>query len=162
MHLLSCLPGRLRVHLPHWPDGQAGLIEARLRQVPGVQEAKANPLTGNVLVHFDSRSVGAAVVLAALRPWSEPKSDSEGENTGRETPLTPLLRVGVRGLLGHAVVDTFWFGAGFLGKTVGLPLAWLGPLHVLMDMAVWGLALRSGTAPDRPLATGTQPMPASH
>jgi hypothetical protein len=40
-------------------------------------------------------------------------------------------------------VDSLWFGAGFLGSAFGLPLAGLGPLHVLMDIAVWGMALGS-------------------
>jgi hypothetical protein len=61
-------------------------------------------------------------------------------------PATSLwLRVGVRGLLGHALVDSLWFTAGFLGKALGLPLAGLGPLHVLMDVAVWGAALGSAS-----------------
>ena len=56
----------------------------------------------------------------------------------------------VRGLLGHGAVDSVWFAAGFLGESLGLPLAGLGPLHVLMDIAVWGMALASGTGPSHP------------
>src|SRR5581483_9429692 len=67
-------------------------------------------------------------------PADESRSDPPA-NAGRS-----LLRVGVRGLLGHAVVDSLWFGAGFLGSALGLPLAGLGPLHVLMDIAVWTMA----------------------
>ena len=67
------------------------------------------------------------------------------------------MRVGVRGLLGHAAVDSVWFAAGFLGETLGLPLAGLGPLHVLMDIAVWGMALASGTGRSHSAATRTQP-----
>jgi hypothetical protein len=125
------------------------LVEAQLRQLPGVKDAQANPLTGNVLIHFEDRADLAEAVLAALRQWSEPASVGARADSGRVPPVSPLLRVGVRGLLGHAVVDSLWFAAGFLGKSLGLPLAGLGPLHVATDLAVWGMALRCTSLSNR-------------
>ena len=145
--VLSLVPGRMRLHLPGWKDGDAEWIENRLRQINGVERVQANPLTGNALVHFDQRMTDKDTLLAKLveildeLPNDEQPTSADGAsvsqpaNDGRS-----LLRVGVRGLLGHAVVDSLWFGAGFLGSAMGLPLAGLGPLHVLMDIAVWTMA----------------------
>ena len=48
--LVHVTPGRVRVRLPGWSGrGQRGL-EARLRRIRGVLGARANPLTGNVLI----------------------------------------------------------------------------------------------------------------
>jgi hypothetical protein len=159
LQVLSSLPGRLRVHLPNGHEGQLAWGEARLRQVPGVQEVRANRLTGNVLIHFNHRAVGAEQVLAALSQKRERKPDSGAVELGRPLTVAPLIKVGVRGLLGHAVVDSVWFAAGFLGKRLGLPLAWLGPLHVLLDIAVWGAALRSGTRPSASAVFEPWPVP---
>jgi hypothetical protein len=127
----------VRIHLPGW-DGNLNRVEARLLQVSGVEAAEANPLTGNVLIRFDPRVIDLPHLLAALPRRSEPEPPPAGRDTG-----SPWLRVGVRGLIGHAVVDTLWFGAGFLGHRLGLPLAGLGPLHVLLDVLVWGTAVAS-------------------
>jgi hypothetical protein len=143
--VLSSIPGRLRVHLPNGNGvSSEQQIVARLRQMLGVEAVQANPLTGNVLIHFDANTTSTPALLAAVQQHS--RSDlPPGENRG----LSPRawLRVGARGLLGHAVVDTLWFGAGFLGKRLGLPLGALGPLHLLMDVLVWGAALGSGRNP---------------
>jgi hypothetical protein len=142
--VLSLVPGRMRVHLPGWDGDEPDRIEARLRALPGVEAARANPLTGNVLVRFDRRAVEAPAILAALQ--AQPGPGSAGPGPGRLA--APLLRVGVRGVLGHAVVDAAWFGAGFLGRSAGLSLAaWLGPLHLLSDILVWGAALASVSPP---------------
>jgi hypothetical protein len=153
--ILSQTPGRLRVHLPGWHGGQPDRIETRVRQLPGVDAARANPLTGNVLIRFDPRVTGPQPLLEALRP--QPGPDGAGGELGRGFSATPFLRVGVRGLLGHAAVDALWFGAGFLGRSVGLPLAGLGPLHLLMDVVVWGAALASAGGASRPAPAGPRP-----
>jgi hypothetical protein len=124
-------------------------IEKRLRQVKGVESVQANPRTGNVLIRFDSR-IAADNLLRELHEARTLFAESECAAIPR-SPLSAsystAIQVGVRGILGHAVVDSIWFGAGFLGRSIGLPLAWLGPLHVVMDIAVWALAVRSGTRP---------------
>jgi hypothetical protein len=147
LRVLSQLPGRMRLHLSGWTRGSAELIENRLGRINGVESVEANPLTRNILVHFDPLVMDADVLVAKINVVVVELPDDEGSvsadeccsdqpaNAGRS-----LLRVGVRGLLGHAVVDSLWFGAGFLGSAMGLPLAGLGPLHVLMDVAVWTMA----------------------
>src|SRR5439155_3782729 len=62
--LLHALPGRMRVHLAGWPPEGPCAAETRLRQVPGVLSVQANPLTGNVLVHFDTSATDAQAILA--------------------------------------------------------------------------------------------------
>ncbi len=134
--VLSVIPGRLRLHLAGWTNGSAERIEDGFRRIDGVKSVQANPLTQNVLVHFDPLATDADTLLAKLDKAVDEVASDQPTNIGRS-----LLRVGVRGLLGHAVVDSLWFGAGFLGSAMGLPLAGLGPLHVLMDIAVWTMAL---------------------
>jgi len=153
--------------LPGWTAGDVEWVETRLCQVNGVESVQANPLTGNVLIHFDRRTTGEKTLLVELEeawegllaaqqrveaPRSKPRTQDGTRRPvdGRGLSTSSLMRVGVRGLLGHAAVDSVWFAAGFLGETLGLPLAGLGPLHVLMDIAVWGMALASGTGPSHP------------
>jgi hypothetical protein len=134
--VLSCIPGRIRLHLPGWKGEHAERIENGLRCIKGVQRAQANRLTGNILIHFDCQTTDEGTLLARVNEaLDELPKDGWPADVGRS-----LLRVGVRGMLGHAVVDSLWFGAGFLGSAMGLPLAGLGPLHVLMDIAVWTMA----------------------
>jgi hypothetical protein len=150
--VLSQTPGRLRVHLPDWTGGP-GAIESRLLRVPGVEAVQANPLTGNILIRFTPGATGVPSILAALHQLPGPPAPERGQSA------SPWLRVGIRGLLGHAVVDSLWFGAGFLGQSFGLPLAGLGPLHVLLDAAAWGAALASAgeTSPQPSGRTGGRP-----
>src|SRR5205823_4588768 len=65
--VLSLTPGRLRVHLPAWTgDGDGGQrVEAGLRKLAGVRDVQANPLTGNVLIHFDPGATSVQALLAA-------------------------------------------------------------------------------------------------
>lgn len=142
--ILSLIPGRMRLHLPGWTEGDAQRIEDHLRRVDGVQRVQANPLTRNILVRFDPRSTEKSMLLEKL--GGELTLYATGEDRAIFSPRVPhpsLVKVGVRGLLGHAIVDSLWLGAGFLGKAVGLPLAMLGPLHILMDIGVWTLAFQS-------------------
>jgi len=65
--VIHALAGRVRVHLPAWSGGERRQLEARLRRVPGVRRAEANPVTRNVLVVFDPARTNSETVLAALR-----------------------------------------------------------------------------------------------
>ena len=76
--LVHALPGRIRVHLTGWPREGHGAVEARLRQVPGVHSAQANPLTGNVLIHFDPTATDEQTLLAVVQTL-KPVSISRGE-----------------------------------------------------------------------------------
>jgi hypothetical protein len=103
------------------------------------------------LIHFNVAVTDEKRLLAELQgQWDQLLAAHKGVDVTavpverREPARASLLRVGVRGFLGHAVVDSVWFAAGFLGETLGLPLAGLGPLHILTDIAVWAIALASG------------------
>jgi hypothetical protein len=151
----------VRVHLPGWTGDGQDRIETRLREFPGVEAAQANPLTGNVLIRFNPRTTGPQPLLAALQQQPEvvaPEEPARSESDGaagqaRGLSASPWFRVGMRGLLGHAVVDSLWFGAGFLGRSLGLPLAGLRPLHLVLDVMVWGAALASAGVPRVPAST---------
>jgi hypothetical protein len=165
--VLSLLPGRVRLHLPGWTGSDTDRIEDRVHRVQGVESVQANPLTGNALIFFDCRTTREVTVMVELQAaWDSWRAEQECMQPPRsKTPprtdiLPPVecpsqaasswIRVGVRGLLGHAIVDSLWFAAGFVGNSFGLPLAGLGPLHILMDLAVWGIALSSGTRSSAP------------
>jgi hypothetical protein len=174
-HVLSLIPGRVRLHLSGWTGDNGEWIENRLRRVNGVEDVQANPLTRNALIRFDRRTTDEKTLLVELQeawsglltaqlPVAVPGFEAPARNDrsqtveGRGPSTSRFIGVGVRGLLGHAVVDSLWFAAGFLGEAIGLPLAGLGPLHVLLDIAVWVTALRSGTGSSRSPATETQPV----
>jgi hypothetical protein len=143
LRVLSLIPGRMRVHLSGWTAEDADELETRLCRVKGVERVQASPLTGNVLLRFDRCATEGQELLAEVQAVSD-KFCAARQRSRPGMPL--LLQVGLRGLLGHAVVDSLWFGAGFLGQAVGLPLAGLGPLHLLTDVALWGVTLGSATA----------------
>jgi len=78
--LLHVLPGRLRAHVPGRIGQARDIVETRVRRVPGVRTARANPLTGNVLVLFDETLVTAPSIVAALRALLvTPRDPSEGK-----------------------------------------------------------------------------------
>jgi len=65
----SHTPGRVRLHVPRMRDdaGSAAVVAARLRRVPGVRHASAQPLTGTALVEYDPEGTSLARIRAALR-----------------------------------------------------------------------------------------------
>jgi hypothetical protein len=82
---MHSLPGRMRVHLTGWSREGHGAVEARLRQVPGVHSVQANPLTGNVLIHFDPTATDAQTLLAVvqtLKPVSLSRSEILSSSPG--------------------------------------------------------------------------------
>lgn len=158
LRILSRIPGRIRLRLPGGAEGDAERMENRLRRVEGVQSVQANPLTGNVLVYYDHRSTDESMFLDKLvKERSLLMAKEDGPSSSPPVANHSLFKIGVRGLLGHALVDSLWFGAGFLGKAVGLPLAGLGPLHVLLDIGAWALAFQSG--PRIPVTSPAGRMP---
>ena len=58
--------GRLRVHLPHWSRTGDQPIAAAVSSLPGVLDAAASPLTGNVLILFDPQQTSVPALLGAL------------------------------------------------------------------------------------------------
>jgi uncharacterized protein len=83
--------GRLRVHLPHWSGARAEIIAAGVCRLRGVTYAKANPLTGNLLILFESGPTTAPALLEALPalrlepPVSPPLLDGDGDARAAET-----------------------------------------------------------------------------
>ncbi|MFN2477475.1 MAG: HAD-IC family P-type ATPase [Chthoniobacterales bacterium] len=65
--VLHRIPGRLRVHLPERSGERPREIESRLRQLRGVHGARADSVTGNVLVRFDPAAIDNDAILAVLR-----------------------------------------------------------------------------------------------
>ena len=61
--VIHTTPGRLRVHIPGWSGQGERLLEAQLRQLQGVRSVRANPLTGNVLVQFDTHVLNEPALL---------------------------------------------------------------------------------------------------
>jgi copper chaperone CopZ len=76
------------VHLAGWPPEGQGAVETRLRQVPGVLSVQVNPLTGNVLVHFNSTATDEQAIVAAVQTL---KPDSMSLRSERLTvaPVAP-------------------------------------------------------------------------
>jgi len=65
--VLHALPGRLRVHLPDRSEAELRRLVITLQAQPAVQSARANPLTGTVLVRFDTRALDTAALEALIR-----------------------------------------------------------------------------------------------
>ncbi len=127
--VLSQTPSRVRIHLPGVPPERS---EADLGRVSGVASVQGNALTSNVLIHFDPRATSVAAILAraeALTAEVPPAAPSDGR----------LLRAGVRGVLGHALVDSVLYAIVF-AEPFGLPLAGLGALHLGFDVVAWTVA----------------------
>jgi cation transport ATPase len=163
--VLSLIPGRVRLQLTGWTGEGEDWIENRLRRVNGVKKVQVNPLTGNALVYFDPQTTARKTLLEKLQDaWDDHLAEKyRGRSAAAKRSFKPraqdgqaasrsLVHVGVRAILGHAVVDFAWFAAGLLGQSLGLPLAWLGPLHVVMDMGIWVIAFGSASASTTPNA----------
>jgi hypothetical protein len=89
------MPDRLRIALPSIKrsEAQAQLAEHYLRAQDGVQTVHANPLTGNLLVRFDTRVMGVDRIVDAL------------EVRGAE--MTPHAIVGMLGKVSVSRVEPF-------------------------------------------------------
>jgi cation transport ATPase len=139
LRILSRTPGRMRVHLPDWHGEKADRIEAGLRKLRGVQHVEANPLTRNVLIRFDPCTTTSDALVATLARL-ESRLSARRRNAEAQAFRAKALRCGVRGLMGHAVVDTLLYTLAFV-EPFGLPLATLAKLHLGLDVLVWGAAL---------------------
>ena len=63
------LDGRIRIKVPEvkGSHAMAGEVEGELAKLNGVAHVKANPLTGNVLVLFDSQVINHYHVVAVIK-----------------------------------------------------------------------------------------------
>ena len=98
------IPGRLRIKIPQVKDSQvnAQKVERVLRSIEGVNSVKANPLTGNVLVLFDSDSLTHADVIEILVQQGYLKRNRKDSSRSQRTPLERLLHPEY---IGKAVAD---------------------------------------------------------
>ncbi len=107
--LVHALPGRVRVHCPGISGCDPRSVETDLRGLSGVHEAQANPITENVLVHFNPHLIDADAIVAAVRRLvqsvryediqTSPMAHARGPRviaSGRGT--TKRARIAVRGL----------------------------------------------------------------
>jgi hypothetical protein len=121
------IPGRVRVHLPRWPGHDADAVERRLRRLPGVRGARANPLTRNVVIRFDRRLTDQAAVLKELcaveaeltgKPPGETGAAAEPWPAAAQGPLVNALRA-VGATLGLGLRKGALPGAQGLAVAVG-------------------------------------------
>lgn len=65
--IVSAIEGRMRIVDPALRDKQkADAIETHLRRLAVVESAKTNPLTGSLLVFYDSSAKGSRIVRNAV------------------------------------------------------------------------------------------------
>ncbi len=96
-HILSSIPGRIRIHLPNWSGHGQRSLEQRVRKLPGVRRVEANSLTGNILVGFDQQTTTEGAILSALN-----QADWETNGYAEDKPLPPVIHEGVSGSLHYA------------------------------------------------------------
>jgi hypothetical protein len=73
--VLHALRGRIRVHLPVWPEGGRLQLEQHVGRLRGVRRVEANPLTANILIGFDPQATDPDTLLAGLVA-AEPAADT--------------------------------------------------------------------------------------
>jgi hypothetical protein len=88
--LLHSIPGRIRVHLPHWGGLECEALQRRIRLLPGVRGVVANPLTGNVLIRFDPLRTSAQGLLPLLSSVLANSPAPAGQSRGRPRKLRTL------------------------------------------------------------------------
>lgn len=107
--------GRLRLKVPKIKrsDSLAGRVEDLLVKIEGVTSAEANPITGNVLVRFDSNVIDHDDVISCLhsngffeKPTIKKAKPSRGTKlnldygrlgkTAAETALQTLIEIAVK------------------------------------------------------------------
>src|SRR5579875_3287380 len=97
--ILSSIPGRIRIHLPHWSGKGQRCLEQHVRKLPGVRRVEANSLTGNILIGFDPQTTNENALVTALNTLSEPAAPTAGlEDTDgllEDKPLPPVIHEGV-------------------------------------------------------------------
>lgn len=63
------IPGRLRVKSPGLKRNEraAAQTRAHIDQLHGIHSTEINPITGSILIHYDTRQVAAQTLLDTLR-----------------------------------------------------------------------------------------------
>lgn len=90
--IVHTTPGRVRIHVEGWSGQGEHILEAQLRQFPGVHSVRASALTGNVLVQFDPQTIDEAALLEHLQ-----RIDLAGVLEQPSRPATPHAATEKRG-----------------------------------------------------------------
>ncbi|MHB1421438.1 MAG: HAD-IC family P-type ATPase, partial [Bacillota bacterium] len=108
------LPGRMRLNVPGLQRNQAmaGKLAKRLSTIPGLREAKVNPITGQVLIIFDPERLTARQLLNALfrlpalpTPPTVPAQQPSWHAMGVEEVTNTLVTNPQLGLTQHSVLE---------------------------------------------------------
>ncbi len=93
---IHAIEGRLRIKvaaLKRSPD-HARRLEESLREREGIQRVQANPITGNLLVHYAPQTIDQGEVLEAIFAVVPPRSsESPSPNTARAPHFKGVTRV---------------------------------------------------------------------
>lgn len=94
---LHALDGRLRVKVAEVKGlpARALDLERRLRQIVGIEDVKANPTTGNVLILYASDRLTQQDILQTLCTWGYLRAQRHAPTAmpGTVTPRLPLSDV---------------------------------------------------------------------
>ena len=92
--VVHSLPGRVRVHFPHWREPGRQQIQEQLHRLPGVLKVKASAATRNVLFLYDQQQVSEQGLLEQLRQLcappenpARPPRNSPAKKSNRQRPL---------------------------------------------------------------------------
>ncbi len=160
---MHAIPGRVRVHVRGWSGRRQHDVESQLERQPGVRSARANPRTGNVLIHFDPAATNERSILGAVRtltpdmpPASREQSAPPTERAKRVRAPTPdcsaLLQSAARtgGVVAGFGVLAARRLAGSQNPPVsgGIPAVTAGTIGVLESFPVTRDAVRKRLGPD--------------
>jgi Cu2+-exporting ATPase len=122
--------GRLRVRYPAaWLRGRRGLVEARLRRLPGVRSVEGSPVTGSVRILYDPFTVAEDAILASLQEMSrhldappvEERSDERSRPRLTAAPGATVTLLGTASVLATVCLPTPPLWATGLVLASGLP-----------------------------------------
>lgn len=139
IRIVHAIPGRVRLKVAglRANQGLGGVIQTRLKAVPGIQAVETQPLTGSVLVLFDPATVLAPASLLTL---SETLTDlfPDLDQTKLAEFLSETGTAPPAGLTWSESLGDFL--AGLSGRLAGM-LGSLTDLRVLIPVAfvVFGL-----------------------
>jgi len=119
-------PGRVRIS---FPDNVAAEQFAKtVVEIPGVRSAKANPLTGSVLVHYTEAPEGSRAEpyrphLETPRSAARPQREPTSPTVGPKDVVRSLLRLVGAILAGDVIGIVAWLLFDVVDKSAPLPRA---------------------------------------
>jgi len=150
--VVHSLPRRIRIHLHNCADDEWKRIEQTIGRVQGVQRVRANRLTGNLLINYDTAFTHGQIVLdAAQKAVILVPCVSRGESGSQRTSRCPIAgapRMRWDGELdsGLLVMPMLHLGEIVWALKRNRPAvrAVIPALHVLCSFEPLGLALHIG------------------